>query len=332
MFENIKDFNGNFNWVAQVDANNFETAALTVFRFQAEKNPVYRSYLHAIGVNPESVNNYLDIPFLPISFFKTHKVLCEGFEAPLYFESSGTTATGNSRHYLPRPELYETCFRYYFERFYGQPEAYVFLCLLPNYLERSHSSLVYMAKDLIGKSGHPESAFYLHDFQRLAETLSTVTSKGKKAILLGVTFALLDFADAYPMDLSSVIVMETGGMKGRREEWTRAQVHNYLKERWQLPSVHSEYGMTELCSQAYADADGLYRAKGLMRVSVRDETDPLSNAVTGKGCLNIIDLGNLYSCAFIATDDLGVVHTDGRFEVRGRVDYAALRGCSLMVV
>lgn len=332
MFENIKDFNGNFNWVEQVETGDYGIAALTVFRFQAEKNPVYRSYLKAIGITPGSVNYYLDIPFLPVSFFKTHKVLCEGFETSLYFESSGTTATGNSRHYLPRPALYETCFRYYFESFYGQPEDYIFLCLLPNYLERGHSSLVYMAKDLIGRSGHPESGFYLHDFRKLAQTLSTVILKGKKVILLGVTFALLDFAEAYPMDLSPVIVMETGGMKGRREEWTRAQVHDYLKERWQLPAVHSEYGMTELFSQAYAYADGLYRAKGPMKISVKEETDPLSNATTGKGCLNITDLGNLYSCAFIATDDLGVVHTDGSFEVHGRLDYAALRGCSLMAV
>jgi len=332
MFENIEDFDGKFNWVAQLQAEDFETAALTVFRFQAEKNPVYRAYLKAIGCQPPLVSHSSAIPFLPISFFKSHKVLCEGFEADLYFESSGTTATGNSRHYLPEPALYEACFRYYFQQFYGLPEDYVFLCLLPNYLERGHSSLVYMAKDLIEKSNHPESAFYLHNFEKLAQTLKGGIAAGKKVILLGVTFALLDFAEAYPMDLSSVVVMETGGMKGRREEWTRAQVHDYLKKQWQLPAVHSEYGMTELFSQAYAYADGLYRTKGLMRVSVREETDPLSNAVSGKGCLNITDLGNLFSCAFIATDDLGIVHSDGRFEVRGRVDYAALRGCSLMVV
>lgn len=332
MFENIEDFDGKFNWVSQLKADDFEPAALTVFRFQAEKNPVYHAYLKAIGIHQGSVHNYWDIPFLPISFFKTHKVLCEGIEADLYFESSGTTATGNSRHYLPNPALYEACFRHYFQQFYGAPEEYVFLCLLPNYLERGHSSLVYMAKDLIEKSNHPESAFYLHDFEKLAQTLQTVKVAGKKTILLGVTFALLDFAEAYPMDLSSVVVMETGGMKGRREEWTRAQVHDYLKKQWQLPAVHSEYGMTELFSQAYAYADGLYQTKGLMRVSVRDETDPLSNVAGGKGCLNITDLGNFYSCAFIATDDLGIVHPDGRFEVRGRVDYAALRGCSLMVV
>lgn len=332
MFENIKDFDENFNWITQIRPDNFDDAALTLFRFQAKKNAVYRNYLKAIGVQAEAINDVMQIPFLPIGFFKTHQVLCEGWTATHYFESSGTTATGNSRHYLPKPALYEACFCYYFKQFYGAADNYVFLCLLPNYLERGHSSLVYMAKDLIEKSGHPESAFYLHDFSKLAQTLQTVIAAGKKVILLGVTFALLDFAEAYPMDLSSVVVMETGGMKGRREEWTRTQVHDYLKKQWQLSTVHSEYGMTELFSQAYAYADGLYQTKGLMRVSVRDETDPLSHAASGKGCLNIIDLGNFYSCAFIATDDLGRVYPNGNFEVQGRVDYAALRGCSLMVV
>lgn len=332
MFDNINDFKNNFAWVSEINDSNFENAALTIFHFQASYNPVYRAYLQAIHISESQVNALSDIPFLPISFFKTHRVLCEGEEASEYFESSGTTATVNSRHYLPDLKLYETCFRHHFKTFYGNPKDYIFLCLLPSYLERGRSSLVYMANDLIKLSGQSESAFYLKDFEKLTEALEKIVHQGKPAILLGVTFALLDFAEFTPMDLSSVIVMETGGMKGRRKEWTRKQVHDFLKEKWALSAIHSEYGMTELFSQAYSKSDGLYQSQEIMRVSVRDENDPLSNFSKGKGCLNIIDLGNLYSCSFIATDDLGEVYSDGRFEVNGRIDYAALRGCSLMVV
>lgn len=333
MFDNIDEFKRNFDWIGRIRSENFETAALSVFRFQSMHNPVYRAYLNAIGVAPHTVGTAQQIPFLPISFFKTHRVLCEGEKAALdYFESSGTTSTGNSRHYVVDKELYKACFLNHFRQFYGLPEDYVFFCLLPSYLERGHSSLVFMANELIRQSGHKESAFYLHDFEKLFIALQKTVAQGQKAILLGVTFALLDFSETFPMDLSSVIVMETGGMKGRREEWTRQQVHGYLKKQWNLPSVHSEYGMTELFSQAYSKGEGVYKTPSVMRVSVRDESDPLSNYHSGSGCLNITDLGNLYSCAFIATDDIGKVYQNGSFEVHGRIDYAALRGCSLMVV
>lgn len=332
MFDNINDFKRNFVWVERLKAADFEAAAQLIFRYQATENPVYKAYLKAIGVDFRSVSKWEQIPFLPISFFKTHQVLCEGYETDDYFESSGTTATGNSRHYLADKELYKACFLHHFQEFYGNPNDFVFFCLLPSYLERKHASLVYMAEELIQKSEHQESAFYLHDFEKLARNLEIAVKQKKKVVLLGVTFALLDFAEQYPMDLSSVIVMETGGMKGRREEWIRSQVHDFLKKNWNLASVHSEYGMTELFSQVYSKGEGIYRAPNLMRVSVRDQNDPLANYITGNGCLNITDLGNLYSCSFIATDDIGKVHPDHNFEVMGRIDYAALRGCSLMVV
>lgn len=332
MFDNIDDFKKDFTWVEQLDENDFETAALTIFRFQSENNPAYRSYIQAIGTNTFSVQSWRQIPFLPITFFKTHQVFCQDFKATDYFESSGTTETGNSKHFFPDLKLYKTCFLKHFQMVYGSPEDYMFFCLLPSYLERAHSSLVCMADELIQKSNHSESAFYLHDFKKLAAELEKAIAQKKKIILLGVTFALLDFAAAFPIDLSSVIVMETGGMKGRREEWTRNQVHDFLKGKWNLKKIHSEYGMTELFSQAYSRGGGIYEQPNLMRVSVREQNDPLSNSISGSGCLNITDLGNLYSCSFIATDDVGKVYPDGRFEVFGRIDFAALRGCSLMAV
>lgn len=332
MFDNIDVFKRNFVWIEQLKTEDFDRAALTIFQTQARENPVYRDYLKAIGVEPTEILESNKIPFLPISFFKTHRVVCEGPEAIDYFESSGTTATGNSRHYLADKNLYKACFLHHFQQFYGKPSDYIFFCLLPSYLERQHASLVFMAKELIKQSGQQESAFYLNNFEKLALGLQKAIKQGKKAILLGVTFALLDFAEKHPMDLSAIIVMETGGMKGRREEWSRMQVHDFLMEQWQLSAVHSEYGMTELFSQAYSKGQGIYQSPNLMRIAVREQNDPFSYAASGYGCLNITDLGNLYTCSFIATDDLGRVYEDGRFEVSGRIDHAALRGCSLMTI
>lgn len=332
MWDNINDFKENFNWVKTLTSAQYEAAALCIFRYQAKENEIYKAYLKAIHRSPDDVQQLTDIPFLPISFFKTHKVLCKDGDATDYFESSGTSGTINSKHWLPRLDLYETCFLHHFERAYGSVEDYQFFFLLPHYLERRHSSLVYMAKGLLEKSGQTEKAFYLDDFKGLAKDLTASLKGVKKVMLLGVTFALLDFAAAFPMDLSRAIVMETGGMKGRREEWTRQQVHEFLMNHWQLSSVHSEYGMSELLSQAYSKGGGLYTPANTMHLSVRDETDPFSNFKSGKGCLNIMDLGNLFTCAFIATDDLAVIHPSGDFEIRGRVDYSALRGCSLMAL
>jgi hypothetical protein len=320
------------DWLSGVTRRHFESYALALFRYQREQCVIYREFTAAIGRQPDAVTTIRDIPFLPISFFKTHTVTAGSFSPELIFESSGTTAAQNSRHLVRDAALYRQSFLAGFRQFYGAPEEYIFLCLLPSYLERGNSSLVYMADDLIRQSGKKESGFYLNEWQQLAATLHEVKRKGLKTILLGVTFALLDFAEQFPMDLSGITVMETGGMKGRREEWTRDQVHTFLKEQWNLEKVHSEYGMTELLSQAYSGGDGIYRPAASMQVMVRDENDPFDLKTQGSGCLNIIDLANVHSCAFIATDDIAKIAGDGSFEVMGRLDNSALRGCSLMVV
>ncbi|WP_118975531.1 LuxE/PaaK family acyltransferase [Taibaiella koreensis] len=320
------------NWLQQITPQHFDSYALALFHYQYEHCTVYRAFADAIGRTPAGVKACDDIPFLPISFFKTHTVVSGSFTREVIFESSGTTTTQNSRHLVKDASLYRQCFLQGFVQYYGAPEDYVFLCLLPSYLERGNSSLVYMADELIRRSGRFESGFYLNEWEQLASLLGQLKAKGQRIILLGVTFALLDFAEHYPMDLSGVIVMETGGMKGRREEWTREQVHQFLCRQWQLEHIHSEYGMTELLSQAYSKGDGIYRAADTMQVRVRDENDPFEISTRGAGCLNVIDLANVHSCAFIATDDIARIATDGSFEVMGRLDHSALRGCSLMVV
>lgn len=322
------------NWLSGVNGQNFEQYALALFQHQFQGNEVYRDFVTAIGRNPASVTSLTEIPFLPISLFKTHEVLtgARAADVPLVFESSGTTGMQNSRHFVKDPELYKASFLQTFRQFYGEPGDYVFLCLLPSYLERNNSSLVYMAAELIRLSRQPESGFYLNEWTQLAGNLKAFSTSGRKVMLLGVTFALLDFADQYPMDLSAITVMETGGMKGRREEWTRDQVHDFLKKQWQLPAVHSEYGMTELLSQAYSKGAGLFECPSVMRVLVRDENDPFDLKLRGNGCINVIDLANVHSCAFIATDDIARIGADGSFAVTGRLDNSALRGCSLMVV
>jgi len=320
------------NWPDLVPAESFESYALALFRYQFGKPGIYRDFVHAAGFDPDKIKSLTSIPFLPISFFKTHTVVSGSFTPELVFESSGTTATQNSKHLVKDAALYRRSFLLGFEHFYGAPSGYVFLCLLPSYLERGNSSLVYMADELIRRSGQPESGFYLNEWAQLAALLQELKQKMKKVMLLGVTFALLDFAEAYPMDLSGVIVMETGGMKGRREEWTRSQVHGFLGEKWNLDKIHSEYGMTELLSQAYSAGDGIFYPSPSLRALVRDENDPFDIKTAGSGCLNIVDLANVHSCAFIATDDIARLAPGGSFEVMGRLDHSALRGCSLMVV
>jgi len=329
---NIEHIIDHKHWPAQVNNDNFDAYALAVFLYQYKNNEVYNHFVTAINRNVEDVKSIADIPFLPISFFKTHKIVSGKFDTNLIFESSGTTSTQNSRHYIKSPQVYKNAFLKIFNEFYGAPQDYVFLCLLPSYLERGNSSLVYMADELIRESGRPESGFYLNEWQQLAATLKDLHGKKQKVMLLGVTFALLDFAEQYPMDLSEIIVMETGGMKGRREEWTRGQVHIFLKEKWNLTDIHSEYGMTELLSQAYSLGNGIFTLPSTMKILVRDENDPFDLKMKGSGCLNIIDLANIHSCSFIATDDIAKIAADGSFEVLGRLDNSALRGCSLMVV
>ncbi len=304
---------------------------IALFRFQYAENKVYKDWCDALGVKLSEIKAIPDIPFLPISFFKTHKIVCGEFEPALIFESSGTTQTINSRHLVKEAKIYEQSFAKAFEQFYGDIRDYCIIGLLPAYLERKNSSLIKMANDLIGLSGHEKSGFYLYNFEELAQLLKELESKKQKTLLLGVTFALLDFAEQFPMQLKHTVVMDTGGMKGRKKEMTRAEVHAILTKNLGVQQIHSEYGMTELLSQAYSAGDGKYKCPAWMRVLVRDETDPLSIRSNGKGLLNIIDMANIYSCAFIATDDVGVIEKD-YFEVWGRLDNSDIRGCSLLVI
>ncbi len=314
-------------------AADFGINALNLFIYQYGNNELYRAYCDAIHLRPGNVRSVEDIPFLPVSFFRTHRPLTNPAttdNAQLVFESSGTTGAEASRHYVHDQRVYEQSLLNGFRQFYGPPEDYCILALLPSYLERKNASLVYMAKTLMAAGAHPKSGFYIDEWENLRDTIQSLALTGTKTLLLGVTFALLDFAEAYPMALKNTIVMETGGMKGRKEELTRSEVHGILKKQWQLDAVHSEYGMTELLSQAYAAADGVFRATSTMRVLVRDINDPFDVRSTGSGAINVIDLANIHSCAFVATDDIGVLKADGTFEVLGRLDNSALRGCSLM--
>lgn len=320
-------------YIRDINAGSFDEIALEVYRYQYSRNDIYRQWADAMGRSPQSVAHSTDIPFLPISFFKTHRVVTEVLpEYPLVFESSGTTGETPSRHFVQDALVYTDSLLRGFREFYGNPNEYVIIGLLPSYLERQNASLVHMARVLMEQSGHPDCGFYLNEFEQLHQLLLRLDASGQKVLLIGVTFALLDFAAAYPAQLKHVTVMETGGMKGRREEWTRAQVHAFLCAQLGLSQVHSEYGMTELLSQAYAPQKGIFRPSGTMQVLVRDINDPVAVHKEGSGCLNIIDLANLYSCSFIATEDIGKLYADGSFEVLGRMDHAALRGCSLMAV
>jgi len=315
---------------------NFTATALAIFRFQYQNNSVYRAYCDAIHVKQEKIQSITTIPFLPISFFKTHRITSTEFEPEVVFESSGTTQTINSKHLVKRLDLYQTSFNKTFELFYGSPNEWCILALLPSYLERKNSSLVLMAKELIKASKHPNSGFYLNEFDQLKDVLRQLEQAKQKTLLIGVTFALLDFAAEFPMPLNHTIIMETGGMKGRREEMTRQEVHSVLSEAFQTTTIHSEYGMTELLSQAYSKSNGIFNCPPWMKVLVREEDDPFeitaATAKTVTGAINVIDLTNIYSCSFIATEDAGRLYPDGSFEVLGRLDNTDIRGCSLMAL
>lgn len=314
------------------DGSDLEALSLATFRFQYRENALYRAYTDALRIQPDKVRSLAQIPFLPIQFFKTHQITCGSFEPQLVFESSGTTQTINSRHLVKEAAIYEQSFLTAFERFYGPVTDFVVVGLLPSYLERQHSSLVYMVQDMVKRSGHPASGFYLYEHDKLYHQLLELEARGQKTLLIGVTFGLLDFAEQYALQLNHTIVMETGGMKGRREEWTRDQVHGFLKERLGCSQIHAEYGMTELLSQAYSYGQGLFNTPPWMKVLVRDENDPFQLYMEkAAGVINVVDLANVYSCSFIATEDIGRLHEHGTFEVLGRLDNSALRGCSLMV-
>lgn len=310
----------------------FNGLALEIFRFQYAENPVYRAFTDALGVQPDRVSHFTGIPFLPVSLFKTADIRTTTFVPAQVFESSGTTGMVPSRHPVKEISLYEESFLRGFELFYGPVTDWCILALLPSYLERKGSSLVYMADKLVQRCGHPSAGFYLDEFEPLAGVIRELEDKQQKTLLLGVTFALLDFAAQCPMPLRHTVVMETGGMKGRRKEMIRREVHVLLKEAFGVSTVHSEYGMTELLSQAYSKGEGLFQTPPWMKVLARDEEDPLLVKEQGNGILNVIDLANIYSCSFIATDDAGRLHEDGGFEVLGRVDGSDLRGCSLLAV
>jgi hypothetical protein len=314
----------------------FLSRALETFAFQYRENSVYHRYVQALGLLPGGVKNLDQIPFLPVSLFKSHEVRTGAFEPGVIFESSGTTGMMPSRHFVRFPDLYRESFTRGFRLFYGEPMDWCVIGLLPSYLERSHSSLVVMVDELIRLSGHPESGFYLYQYETLRDLLVKLESSGQRTLLIGVSFALLDLAEGFPMKLRNTVVMETGGMKGRKEELTRDELHQRLSSGLGVDTIHSEYGMTELLSQAYSSGKGLFRCPPWMRIVLRAEDDPFcfrdrEGKPLQQGLINVIDLANRYSCSFIATDDLGRIHPDGSFEVLGRADNSDVRGCSLLV-
>ncbi len=310
----------------------FSEKALELFRFQAENNPVYREFIQHLGTSPNQVTTIEEIPFMPVEFFKGHQIRSGEFQEEVIFTSSGTTGTATSRHFVSDASFYLANTVRIFEHFYGKLDQYVFLCLLPSYLEREGSSLILMAEHFIKESNDPNSGFYLYNHDELADKLGELATSPKKVVLLGVSFALLDFAEAHPQALENTIVMETGGMKGRRKELVRDELHEILKKALQIPAIHSEYGMTELLSQAYSKGNGLFQTPPWMKIMLRDVYDPLRVDNSQRaGAINIIDLANVDSCAFIATQDLGRYVNESEFEVLGRIDHSDIRGCNLLI-
>jgi len=319
--------------VFDVTGANFEQVALEVFRFQAEHNDVYKEYLNILRVKPSEVQSIYHIPYLPIALFKSHNVYVGDSLPQAIFTSSGTTGAETSKHPVRYLSLYEQSFLAGFRRFYGDPAGYAILALLPSYLEREGSSLVYMVQRLIKESGCSMSGFFLSEHKKLVDIIAGVERDRQPTILIGVTFALLELATRYNLSLGSTIVMETGGMKGRGKELTRSEMHKLLTEAFGVQQIHSEYGMTELLSQAYSKGDGIFETPPWMRVLVRDPYDPFTMLPkNSSGAINVIDLANLYSCSFIQTDDLGRLFDDDTFEVLGRMDGSQVRGCNLLVL
>ncbi len=308
----------------------FLDTAFEIYQYQSVKNKLYSEYISYLG--GKEIKTITDIPFLPVEFFRNHRVITDGGDVEMVFESSGTTGTLRSRHYVTDLDLYEKSFSNAFRLFYGEPSDYCIAAMLPSYTERGNSSLVYMVQKLIEQSGHRYSGFYRGNPEDLISKISGMVRKGNKVILIGVTFALLDLARDLSPDFGGAIVMETGGMKGRRKELTREELHTILMKDLKVGSVHSEYGMTELLSQAYSTGGGIFNTPPWMKILIRDTHDPLS--VTGQpgitGGINIIDLANINSCSFIATGDLGRLREDGGFEILGRFDNSDIRGCSLL--
>jgi len=315
------------------EKDDFLKTTLEVFKYQADKNPVYNLYLKELGNKYNAPERLADIPFLPAGFFRNHKILTGDRPVEMIFQSSGTTGTTASHHYVADLSLYEKSFYSAFSLFYGDPADYIIYALLPSYAERKNSSLVYMVSHLIKATGSSLSRFYKDDYKKLVEDIIRGRDQRKKLLIIGVSHALLDFAETCNPDLSGIIVMETGGMKGRRKEIIRPELHSLLKEKFNLEAIHSEYGMTELLSQAYSSGEGIFRCPPWMKILIRDPRDPLSIITEPgrSGGINIIDLANINSCSLIATDDLGKLHEDGSFEVLGRMDNSDIRGCNLLI-
>lgn len=315
------------------NSQEFEEAALKVFKYQFENNKVYRSFCDLLYVHYSDVKHIQQIPFLPIQFFKTHHIVSSAKSIETTFTSSGTTGSLTSKHHVLDLDIYKTSFTKGFESFYGTIQDYTILALLPSYLEREGSSLIYMVEAMISQSSYKESGFYLNNISELKDTLINLDSQGRKVLLIGVSFALLDLIETFQFHLKNTVIMETGGMKGRRKELIRDELHQKLIKGFGVETIHSEYGMTELLSQAYSKENGIFNCPKWMRVLTRDPEDALNIQPFEKtGGLNIIDLANINSCSFIATQDLGKVYKNGSFEVIGRFDDSDIRGCNLMVI
>jgi len=314
----------------------FNDAALDIFHFQATNCSVYREYISHLKIDIEKVDHYLDIPFLPISFFKSHSVISDTKPIEITFTSSGTTGQITSKHLVQDLTIYEQSYNKAFELFYGKADDYCILALLPSYLEREGSSLIYMVDDLLKQSTHPMSGYFLHNHEELFQTLEQLKHAKQKTILIGVTYALLDFIEKYQINFPELVVMETGGMKGKRKEMVRAELHQLLCNSFGVKHIHSEYGMTELLSQGYSKGNGIFECPPWMKILLRDTSDPLTTLSIlanrhSTGGINVIDLANINSCSFIATQDLGKLHGANQFEIIGRFDNADIRGCNLLV-
>ncbi len=311
----------------------FNNVCLSIFKFQYSENKVYRQYVEELGVKVPQITNFLQIPFLPIEFFKTHQIISGNKTPETLFKSSGTTGVIQSTHFVCDVSIYEKSFHQSFKEIYGDPENYTFLALLPSYSDRKESSLVYMVRNLMQKSKKAGNGFYLYNFPELYQKIVELEKNKEETILFGVSFALIDFFEIFKPKLASTTVIETGGMKGKRKEMTRQELHDFIKSSTNLENIHSEYGMTELLSQAYSKGESKFKTPAWMKVLIRDVNDPFTILTEGlTGGINVIDLANLYSCSFIETKDLGKSYADGTFEVSGRFDNSDVRGCNLMAL
>ncbi|MGJ1447306.1 acyl transferase [Sphingobacterium spiritivorum] len=310
----------------------FNDNCLNIFRYQYDHCQPYKQYVDYLHIDTKNITHYTQIPFLPIELFKSQEIITSGSVPQVTFSSSGTTGMITSKHLVADAKLYEQSFRKAFKQFYGDVRDIAVLALLPSYLERSGSSLIYMVDDLIKSSEQPESGYFLYNHADLFTALQKLKQKNTKTILFGVTYALLDFVETYEIDFPELIIMETGGMKGKRKEMIREEVHDLLREGFNVPAIHSEYGMTELLSQGYSYGKGIFQHPNWMKILIRDTNDPLTLTDNSRtGAINVIDLANIYSCSFIATQDLGKIYPDGSFEVLGRFDQSDIRGCNLLV-